>query len=342
MLRAVRAEGIPPFEANAMYEPRLSITIVTGSSKDMLRDCLHSLLVDNADVPAEIIVVDNATTNGCVAMLQAEFPQVTLLVNAHRNGFAANQNRALRASHGNYILLLNDDTIVRPGALQTLCDFLDQHPKTGAVGCRLENPDGSLQKSCYKFPSPARSLAENLFLVAAFPNHSWWGDYRAWPHDQTRAVDFVIGAAMLARREVIDTVGLLDEGFFVYAEETDWCRRMHQTGWQVAFTPDATVVHYGGQSSMGMKNRQFVEFTRNQMRYIIKHHGALGGVVYRVSMIIGAGLRITLWGIASLARPSKRATVLLWWRILRWHLGLGPYQGIRELAVSQRSESLSA
>ncbi len=315
--------------------PRLSVTIVTGSSKEMLRDCLHSLIMDNADVPAEIIVVDNATQSGIVEMVGNDFPTVHLLVNTHRNGFAANQNRALRASHGDYILLLNDDTIVRPGALQVLTNFLDQHSETGLVGCRLTNPDGSLQKSCYKFPSPARSIAENLFLVAAFPNHPWWGDYRAWPHDQTRNVDFVIGAAMLARREVVETVGLLDESFFVYAEETDWCKRMRQAGWQVAFTPDATVVHYGGQSSVAMKNQQFVEFTRNQMRYIIKHHGVFGGAVYRVSMLLGAVLRITLWGIASLARPSKRATVKLWWRILRWHLGFGPHQGIRELATAK-------
>ena len=321
--------------------PLLSITIVTGSSKEMLRDCLKSLLVDNADMPAEIIIVDNATRNGVVEMLQSEFPHIPLIINAWREGFATNQNRAMRASHGACILLLNDDTIVRPGALRALCGFLDQHPKTGAIGCRLENPDGTLQKSCYKFPSPARSLAENLFLVAAFPNHPWWGDYRAWPHDQTRAVDFVIGAAMMVRREVIDTVGFLDEGFFVYAEETDWCKRMHQAGWQVAFTPDAAVVHYGGQSSVAMKNQQFVEFTRNQMRYIIKHHGVLGGAVYRFSMLIGAILRIILWGIASLARPSKRATARLWWRILRWHLGLGPYQGIRELAARQRAQSQS-
>ncbi len=310
---------------------------MTGSSKDMLRACLISLLVGNVEVPAEVIVVDNATTNGCVEMIRAEFPQITLIVNAHRDGFAANQNRALRASYGDYILLLNDDTIVRPGTLQTLCDFLNHHPKIGAVGCRLENPDGSLQKSCYKFPSPARSIAENLLLVAAFPNNSWWGDYRAWPHDQTREVDFVIGAAMLVRREMIAAVGLLDEGFFVYFEEVDWCRRMKQNGWQVAFTPDTTIVHYGGQSSLDFKNRQFVEFTRNQMRYIIKHHGIMGGSIHRLAMLVGAVLRIILWGVAAFTRPAKRATVKLWWRILRWHLGFGPHQGIRELAAIQNT-----
>ena len=315
-----------------MSETRLSITIVTGGSKEMLRACLQSLLVENADTPAEIIIVDNATTNGCVEMLQTEFPALTLLLNTRRDGFAANQNRALRASQGRYILLLNDDTIVRPGALQTLCDYLDCNPQTGAVGCRLENPDGSLQKSCYKFPTPARSWAENLFLVAAWPDHPRLGDYRKWPHDRARDVDFVIGAAMLVRREVLDTVGFLDEGFFVYAEETDWCRRMRQNGWRVAFTPDATVVHYGGQSSADFKDRQFVEFTRNQMRYIIKHHGPLGGLVYRCAMLAGAVLRVAIWGAASFVRPARRATALLWWRILRWHLGLGPHEGIRELA----------
>ena len=318
-----------------MSQPRLSITIVTGGSKEMLRDCLHSLLTDNADTPAEIVIVDNATQNGVVEMLQAEFPQIPLISNARRDGFAANQNRAMRSSHGEYILLLNDDTLVRPGALRTLRAYMDQHPKTGALGCRLENPDGSLQKSCYRFPSPARCVAENLFLVAAFPNHPRLGDYRAWPHDTERQVDFVIGAALMIRREVLTTTGYLDETFFMYAEETDWCRRMHQDGWQVAFTPDATVVHYGGQSSVAMKNRQFVEFTRSQLRYMLKHYGAFGVLICRLATLVGAMLRLPLWSLVSLWKPSKRATAQLWWRILRWNLGLGPHQGIRELAAEQ-------
>jgi GT2 family glycosyltransferase len=316
--------------------PRLSITIVDGSSQDMLRNCLLSLYTGATDVEFDVIVVDNATRNGCVEMLAEEFPQATVLENDFRRGFAANQNQAIRICTGGYILLLNDDTIVKPGALQAMCDFLDRHAKVGAVGCRLENPNGTLQKSCYRFPSPERSIAENLLLTAAFPNNPWWGDYRAWAHDEARSVDFVSGAALMVRREVVETVGLLDEDFFLYAEETDWCRRIRKSGWQVAFTPAGTIVHYGGQSSAGIEDRKFCEFTRNQMRYIKKHHGVSGAVVYRLSMLLGAVIRILIWGAASPFAAKHRSTVSLWWRILKWHLGLGPNQGIRELAAQNR------
>ncbi len=329
-----------------MSAPKLSISLVNTNNRELLRACLQSLFTQEHGVEFETILVDNISNDGSAEMVATEFPQVQLIRNTQRKGFAMNHNQAIRASRGDFILVLNEDTIVRPGALKAMCDFLETHDDTGAVGCRLENPDGTLQRSCYKFPSPTRSIAENLLLVAAFPNNSLWGDYRAWAHDAVRYVDFVSGAAIMVRRKVIETTGLLDEGFFIYAEETDWCRRMHKDGWKVAFTPEGTIVHYGGQSSVAIKDRQFCEFTRNQLRFIKKHHGALGGVIYRLSMLMGAVVRLTVWGGIALVAPKRREktrqTLHLWWRILRWHLGLGPHEGIRELAARQQPTAAPA
>ncbi|MGD0541867.1 MAG: glycosyltransferase family 2 protein [Tepidisphaeraceae bacterium] len=312
----------------------LSISIVNTNNKPLLRECLKSLYGQEQGISFETILVDNASTDGSSEMVRAEFPQVQVMQNTARKGFAANHNQGIRAGRGKFILVLNEDTIVKPGALAAICDYLEKHPQTGAVGCRLENPDGTLQPSCYKFPSPWRALAENFLLVAAFPNARMFGDYRSWPHDAVRDVEFVSGAAITVRREVIETTGYLDEGFLIYAEETDWCYRMRKDGWKVTFVPSATIVHYGGQSSINIKDRQFCEFNRSALRYIRKHYGWWGALIQRLSMIVGALLRLPLWSAIYVVnrKESAREKVKLWARLLKLWLGLGPHEGIREAA----------
>jgi GT2 family glycosyltransferase len=322
-----------------MPTPRLSISLVNTNNKVLLRDCLKSLFEQDHGLDFEIILVDNVSTDGSVEMVTAEFPQVAIIRNERRKGFAANHNQAIAASKADLVLVLNEDTVVRAGTLKTMCDFMDAHPKTGALGPKLENPDGTLQKSCYRFPSPMRSMAENLMLVAAFPNCSWWGDYRAWDHDSERNVDFVSGAAILVRRKVIETTGVLDERFFIYAEETDWCYRMHKDKWDVTFIANATIVHFGGQSSVAIKDRQFCEFNRSAAKYIRKHYGLWGVVVLRISMVLGALLRVPLFAVISLMRrePSRKEEAVtklhLWLRLLKLWMGFGPHEGIAELAA---------
>ncbi len=329
-----------------MSGPKLSISLVNTNNCKLLRVCLHSLYDVDHGVEFETILVDNVSTDGSPEMVRTEFPQVHLIENTFRMGFAANHNQAIKASKGEHVFVLNEDTVVHPGALKALCDFLDAHPDVGAVGPRLENPDGTLQKSCYRFPSPTRVIAENLLLVAAFPDNPLWGDYRAFEHDKLRYVDFVSGAAFLVRREVIEKTGVLDDGFFIYSEETDWQLRMHKDGWKVAFIPDVTIVHYGGQSSVAIKDRQFCEFHRSQLRFMRKHYGPFLEFVARVSMCQGAVLRMTIWSLICVVKPSKRAElkpqIELWGRILKWYLGKGPHEGIRELAQQQATAQQAA
>jgi GT2 family glycosyltransferase len=317
--------------------PKLSISLVNTNNKVLLTDCLKSLYGQDHGVDFETILVDNVSTDGSAEMVAADFPQVQLIRNQKRKGFAANHNQAIAASKGEMVLVLNEDTVIRPGALKTMCDYMDSRPKTGALGPKLENPDGTLQKSCYKFPSPMRSMAENLMLVAAFPNCPLWSDYRAWDHATERNVDFVSGAAILVRRKVLETTGVLDERFFIYAEETDWCYRMHKDGWNVTFIPNATIVHFGGQSSVAIKDRQFCEFNRSAGKYIRKHYGPVGAIIMRISMVLGAMLRVPLFAAISLVQKSSRreetvTKLRLWLRLLKLWLGFGPHEGIAELA----------
>ena len=312
--------------------PIISVSLVHHDGLSMLRNCLQSLAANPPRVPYEIIIVDNVSTDGARAMLSAEFPAVRVLCNETRQGFGENQNTGLRASRGKYLFLLNDDTLLSPGAIDRLCDFLDRNPKTGVVGPRLLNSDGSLQMSCYKFPSPLRCVWENTLLTASLPNSSVFGDYRGWAHDSERNVDFVSGAALLVRREAIEQAGWFDPLFFMYAEETDWQKRIRRGGWDVSFCPDAVITHLGGQSSEGIKDRQLCEFHRSQVKFIRKHYGAGGVLIQRGAMLFGSALRIALWTLLyPVKRNAARQNLRIWIRLLRWWAGFGPHEGIAEL-----------
>lgn len=319
----------------------LSISIVHHDGLKALADCLQSIFSSGFTRKMEVVVVDNVSTDGAVSMIRKEYPQIKLLENEVRHGFGQNQNRGIQACTGEYILVLNDDTIVQPGALETLCLYLDQHSEAALVGPRLLNPDGSLQKSCYKFPTPLRCVFENTLLTALFPNSTIFGDYRGWQHDSIQNVDFVIGAAMLVRRQVVEQVGLFDPLFFMYAEETDWQLRMHRAGWKIAFTPQASIMHIGGQSSEGMKDRQFCEFHRSYAKYMRKHFGLIGAAVQWLFMIVGALLRLVLWTGLSLAgkKAEGERQIQKALRITGWWLGMGPHQGIAELTQAPPAKS---
>jgi GT2 family glycosyltransferase len=315
--------------------PKVSVSIVHHQGLEMLRDCLQSIFTETRDLDFEVIVVDNVSDDGAVEMIAADFPQVQVLKNTERHGFGHNQNTGIRACKGEYIFIYNDDTLLHKNALRILCDFLDQNPKVGLVGPRLVNADGSLQLSCYKFPGPSRYIWENLLLSAAFPDSTVFGDYRNWQHDAVREVDFVIGAAMLVRRAVVEQVGLFDERFFMYAEETDWQIRIKKAGWQIKLCPDSVVTHLGGQSSEGTKDRQFCEFNSSAVKLIQKHYGAVGAMVQRFAMIFGSLIRIFIWSVVFVVIPSKRANaeknIKTWTRLLKWWSGLGPHEGLSTL-----------
>lgn len=303
----------------------LSAIVVNYNTRQMTLDCLRTLTERLTGLErAEIFVVDNGSTDGSVETIRLAFPDVKLIENPRNLGFGAANNQAMWQASGEWILLLNSDAFPKSGAVEAMLEVLRRRPQVAVVGPRLLNTDGSLQLSCYRFPSPMRSIYENLLLTAMLPNHPIVGDYRAWRADAERDVDFVIGACMMVRKSAIDQVGLFDESFFLYAEETDWCRRFRDAGWTVTFTPAAHVTHWNGESGKQQAERVFNEFRWAAERYIRKYHGVAGLVVFRLSMMVGAVVRITVFG-AGIVIPRQRQRsfrmVKLWGRILKWTIG---------------------
>lgn len=285
--------------------PLVSVIVVSYNTARLTLDCLRSVYDHAGDVKIEILVVDNASNDGSADAIRTAFPEVTLIENERNTGFGAANNTAMAATKGRYFLLLNSDAYLAANALAGMVACLDHHPDAAVVGPRLLNSDGSLQPSCFRFPSPGRAWLENLWLSAALPNHPQIGDYRRWAHDAERAVDFVIGACMLVRRAAYEQVGGFDERFFMYGEESEWQRRFAEAGWKTVFTPEARVVHLGGGSGHGSKVVMNPHFFQSLDEYQRIHHGLAGLISLRCAMAIGCLLRTFLWTLASL-RPQSR------------------------------------
>ena len=277
-------------------DPVLSAIIVSYNTREMTLDCLATLVRSLEGIASEIIVVDNASTDGSFDAIAGRFPEVRLIASGKNAGFGGANNEAMRLAKGRYFLLLNSDAFPEKEAVKTLLDFIENHPRAGVVGPRLLNEDGSLQVSCYPFPTPGLAWRENLWLTRG---------YRDWEHDRERRVDFVIGACMLVRRETYEQVGGFDEKFFMYSEEADWEKRMQDAGWEVVFMPDARVKHLGGASGASEPLRISSHFFDSLDYYERKHHGLAGLIAFRLAMVVGCGLRMVLWAVVSLM-PARR------------------------------------
>lgn len=299
-------------------DPIISAIIVSYNTRQMTLECLRTLYADLQGIAAEVFVVDNASADESAAAVREAFPQARVIANERNAGFGAANNQAMREARGKYFLLLNSDAFVEQGAVATLVEYLERKPKVGVVGPRLVNADGSLQVSCFPFPSPARAWLENLWVPKMLPPASPLGDYRKWAHDSERRVDWVVGACMLVRREMYEEVGGFDERFFMYAEESDWQRRMRDARWEIAFTPAARVKHLGGASGAAEKPRINQHFFQSLDYYEIKHHGLGGLIALRAAMVLGGMLRLPLWaGVLALA-PRRRVKAAAKIRLLSW------------------------
>jgi len=284
----------------------VSAIIVSYNTLQMTLDCLQALLHELKDFASEVLLVDNASTDGSAAAIRSAFPAVTVIENERNLGFGGGNNLAMKRATGRYLLLINTDAFPRPGAVRELIAYMDRNPRVGLVGPRLLNKDGSLQRSCYRFPSPARAWAETLWLPALFSTESKLGDYRRWAHDRERIVDWVIGACCLVRREAYKEVGGFDERFFMYAEETDWQRRFRSSGWEIGFVPSAEVTHLGGGSDPRERSTLNAHFFRSQDVYKLKHHGVAGLAVSRAADLVGLVLRLPCWLFWLLICPGDR------------------------------------
>lgn len=271
----------------------LSIIIVSWNVVSLLGDCLRSIFGASGessavDVPYEVYVVDNASSDGTTDMVRREFPQVKLIANPANLGFTAANNIALRRCQGRYIMLLNPDTRIVGDALKTMLGYMRQHADVGVVGPQLRYADGTLQSSRRRFPTLMTALFESTLLQQWFPRNRWAQRYYVadMPDDKAQDVDWVTGACMLARSEVISRVGLLDESFFMYSEELDWCRRIRAAGWRVVYLPEAVVIHYEGRSSGQVVAARHIHFESSKVYYFRKHHGLAQAEFLRAFLLL--------------------------------------------------------
>ncbi len=286
----------------------VSVVIVSWNTCDILRDCLQSVAAEAGPVSCEIIVVDNASADGSVAMVRREFPHVRVIENAGNRGFAAANNQGIAVAAGRYILLLNSDTVVLDQAIARAVAFAETRPDAAVVGCRVLNADRTLQPTCFMYPSLFNLLLSSTYLYKVWPRSRLLGREQMtwWQRDDVREVDVVTGCFMLVRRQAIEQVGVLDERFFMYAEETDWCYRFKNAGWRVLFTPEAEIVHLGGQSSKRVHVDMSVQLRLSILRFIRKHHGPLYYWLACLLILLFFVVRIPAWFIIYVGSPQRR------------------------------------
>jgi hypothetical protein len=280
----------------------LGIVIVNWNTRDLLRECLKSLEAGDASVQRRIIVVDNASDDGSVAMVRAEFPSIEVIANPTNGGFSQANNLGLKAlgfggaasdNLPRYALLLNPDTIVPPDGLRNMLDRMDADPRLGIAGPRLVMPDGKLDLACRRsFPTPEVSLWRMTGLSKLFPKSKLFGRYNMTYLDEhlETEVDCVVGAFMMVRREAIQQAGLLDETFWMYGEDIDWAFRIKQAGWKVLYYPRVTVLHVKRAASR-QNPRTRLEFQRASLIFYRKHYAATTPRLLHLAVLLGLLLK---------------------------------------------------
>ena len=316
--------------------PDVSVSIVNTANRELLLACLESLGRDaRRRCAVEVVVLDNASEDGSVDAVADLFPRVRVIPQGHRAGFGANHNTVIRNSRGRYVYVLNEDTISEPGSLDRMVEYMDGHPRVAALGPRIRYPDGRPQPSAWRFPTPQAAAIGAVTLGRAGIVQSGG--------ERIRRVEWAMACALLLRRSALDEVGLFDERFFIYAEETDLCRRLAAAGYEVHYFPPVTVVHHVAQTSANLPERRINEQWRSRHGYWAKHHSPAGakaaalltGWQYAVrAALAGALLRLPEPRRPVAVRPTGPAEFRLHARNA-WRGVYGP--GLRELAEEWNS-----
>jgi len=302
----------------------LSVLLVSYNTKELLRECLQSLLASCKAVSPEIIVVDNASRDGSAEMVNTLFPEVMLIRNESNAGFARATNQGIRASSGKYVLLLNPDTLIVGNAIDEMLVWMESHPDVGICGPQLLNEDGTIQRSLFSFPSLLTVTMVHLCPFIA-PINRFLSIDEFSDHSISHVTECLSGACFMIRQEVINSIGLLDERFFLNAEEMDFCRRATLDGWKVYFLAKAKVVHYGGESSASNPASGFIEFHRAQHLYYVKYFGKLKQFILKAILFSGVLLRTVYYGLRALlgdasAQRIAREKWMLFRKTLMWYI----------------------
>ncbi len=287
----------------------LSICIVSFNTRDLLRDCLNSLYSSSTKYAYEVIIADNGSIDGSLEMLNAEFQQVMVIQNESNLGYTLPMNQALRAGTGQYLMQLNPDTLLHPGLFDTLLDFMESNPQVGICTPKVLNRDGSLQKQCRRSAAhPWDAISYNLGLSRLFPNSRFFGRYlmEYLPEDQIAEVEAVSGSCMLIRRAVVDQIGYLDEQFFAYQEDADFCFRAREAGWDIYYVPTAQITHFGGLGgSRFMPYRGIYAWHHSYDLYYRKHLAREYIFLVNWLVYLGIGLKYSFAMLVNALRKEK-------------------------------------
>jgi GT2 family glycosyltransferase len=321
---------------------KLSIVIICWNDWKVLEDCLRSIFAGTHKTEFEIVVSDNGSTDGSVEKIRAQFPAVRVVENRANVGFAKGNNAGIREARGKYVLILNPDTIIHDGSLDRWIEFADRHPEGGAFGCRVQNPDGTYQRSARPFPTIPRYLAAALYFrflgqlrrPVLTPEYDWWKG------DTEREVDWQSGCCVMLRGGLLKQLGGFDEQFFYQFEEVDLCRRVWNAGYRIRFTPHASITHLGGQSVKRFPARFAIEVCRNGYRYFFKHFGSQGARQYRLVVLVSLAVRRIGYGVWNLIRPNEilKNRLEVYRVTAKWNRQLDPIQFV-ERGIEQPAET---
>jgi len=309
----------------------LSIIIVNWNSSGYLRACLASLFAATLPPGTEVIVVDNASDDGCGKLIEGEFPAVRFIQSAENLGFGRANNLGFQHSSGRALLFLNPDTEIDGPAVRVLLDALQRLPRAGAVGCRLVNGDRSLQTSCIQsFPTILNQVLDSELLRRRFSRSSLWGiDSLFRAGSEPAEVEAIEGACIMMRREVFQGIGMFSPGYFMYTEDIDLCYKARKQGWDNYYIPEATIVHFGDGSVRNARtNFAVVMGVESLWRFFGTHRGAVYAGLYRAALFCAATGRLALlaaagaWRRASPSAAARRGAAAKWIAILRWTVGL--------------------
>lgn len=275
----------------------LSIIILNYNTRQLTMDCLQSVYASTTSYSYEVILIDNNSSDDSIAHFERNYPVARLIKNSENVGFARANNQGIHIAQGRYILLLNSDTVVQSDTFDIMLKFMDEHPKVGSAGCKIVLPDGSLDKACRRgFPTPSASFYYAFGIAKLFPDNPRFNQYQLGylDPDDTYEVDCLMGAFMLVRKEVIGQVGVLDETFFMYGEDIDWCYRIKQAGWQIYYVPQTSIIHYKGASSRRKPYKIIYEFHRAMVLFHRKHYRQKYSVFTNGFVYAGIGIKFLL------------------------------------------------
>ncbi len=322
----------------------LSVILLSYNTRDFTEGALRTVLEAAAGLAVEVFVVDNASRDGSADMVAAQFPQVRLIRNPRNLGFSAGNNVALRQATGRHVLLLNTDTVVRRDTLRRLVEFLDAHPEAGAAGCKILNPDGSLQLDSRRgLPTPLAALSKLSGLSRLFPRSPRLARYNMTFLDPERIseVEVLSGSCMMVRRQTIDAVGLLDEDYFMYGEDIDWCFRIRAAGWKIYYVPTTEIIHFRGESGRAEPLRVLYHKSKAMSTFVSKHmrdrYRFVPLWLLQGAIVVHAAVKLLLGLARKLAAPAlDAALVFVGLRAavaIRYHPRLTPLVRLAESAA---------